>query len=249
MKLAIVTGASKGIGESIVQKFLNDSNWLVIGISRSQINQSIKTSNFIELLADLSDPKPLEQLKALINKAKTKYIIEEISFIHNFGFTQNIPITEISDDVWQKTIWANLTLPFVSTREITSLMPTGSSHLYIGSTLSLIAVRDSSAYVAAKHGLAGLMKSAAIDLAPKGIRANLICPGFTDTQMADQVLEYSAQAKGMSLSDFKKIMEAQSPLNRFLHPSEIADLVFYIANQKAINGEILSINGGFGLMS
>jgi NAD(P)-dependent dehydrogenase (short-subunit alcohol dehydrogenase family) len=128
-------------------------------------------------------------------------------------------------------------------------MPTGSSHLYIGSTLSLIAVRDSSAYVAAKHGLAGLMKSAAIDLAPKGIRANLICPGFTDTQMADQVLEYSAQAKGMSLRDFKKIMEAQSPLNRFLHPPEIADLVFYIANQKAINGEILSINGGFGLMS
>lgn len=240
-KLAIVTGSSKGIGAGIVENF-KKNNWLTLGISRSS-SQICKPD--IEILTDLFQTQiALSSLKAEIQKHNN---ISQICLVHNFGYTHNSSILSLDEKDWDLTLEANLKIPFLFTQEITPLMTAGSSHMFIGSTLSTIAVPDSAAYITSKHGLAGFMKATAIEFKDKGIRANLICPGFTKTDMADKVLEFSAQKSKLNLEEMKTQIASHSPLKRFLEPEEIGNFVVYVAEAPAINGEVLHINGGFNL--
>ncbi len=239
-RLAIITGSSSGIGAGIVQSF-KQNNWLTLGISRSS-GQNHKPDH--EILGDiLQTNNILEKLKTKIKELN----INQICLVHNFGYIHSSSILELDDKTWDLTFEANIKIPFLFTREISPLMGAGSIHLFIGSTLSTIAVADSSAYIASKHALAGFMKATAIEFKEKGIRSNLICPGFTETAMADKVLQHSAQKANISLEQMKNQIAADSPLKRFLKPQEIGSLAVYFAENPAINGEILHINGGFGL--
>ena len=246
-KLAIVTGSSKGIGLSIVQCFLQEADWLVLGVSRSS-SALLGQNNYSELLCDLLDPSSIKLVTEKIKHMIDEYKPLEVCVVHNFGATCNSHLLQTSLDQWNRIFQANVHIPFLLTREVTPLMPPNSSHLYIGSTLSEIAVPDSCAYVASKHALAGLMKAAAVDLASASIRLNLICPGFTDTDMAEQVLEHGASKAGKPLEEWKASLEQKSPLKRFLHPEEIGKLVVYLAENPAISGQVIHINGGFGLL-
>lgn len=247
-KLAVITGSSKGIGRGIVKRFLTSGEYFVLGVSRSPAVEEIKNENYFELLCDLREEASIGKVKNTIAQKLDELKVKEICFVHNFGATCHSHLLQTSSNDWDQTFEANVRIPFLFTREITPLMKAGSSHIFIGSTLSEIAVGDSCAYVASKHAIAGFMKASAIDLASVGIRTNLVCPGFTESEMADQVIEYAASANGSSVADWKKMLESKSPLKRFLKPEEIGDLVLYLANTPGINGEIIHMNGGFGLL-
>ncbi len=245
-KLAIVTGSSKGIGAGIVNSFLQSGEWHVLGIARSSLNNT--NEKYSELLLDLFQSESVKAVKNRISELKSSLKIEEICFVHNFGFTHNSSILDLSEEVWDTTFAANVRIPFLLTREISPLMPDGSSHLFIGSTLSEIAVPDSAAYIASKHALAGLMKAVSVEFAAKGIRTNLICPGFTESDMAKKVIEHSAQKNRVSAEENWKAMENMSPLKRLLKPDEIGKFVLYLAENPSISAQVLHINGGFGLL-
>lgn len=248
-KLAIITAFSGGIGAGITQAFLKEPGWEVLGLARS-IGQLGELKNCTHLPADLLNqreiPNLIEKIKSHIQKHKPT----EICLVHNFGQAKNANVLNIDEADWDNLFWANVKLPFLLTKLISPLMKNiqNASHLFIGSTLSEIAVPDSTAYVASKHAIAGLMKATAIDLASYQIRANLICPGFTKSEMADQVIEYTAKLQNITTLEFKEILKNKSPLKRFLNPSEIGDLAVYLAKSPSINGEIININGGFGLI-
>jgi 3-oxoacyl-[acyl-carrier protein] reductase len=246
-KLAIVTGSSKGIGAAITKLFYETQEWVVIGLSRSPLNVSYDPANFIQILGDLNTKAPLNELLSKLPSLIAERGIKEICVVHNFGYTHNASVLETTDQDWELTYSSNVNVPFYFTRELSPLMPKGSSHIYIGSTLSTIAVANSASYITSKHALAGLMKAAAIDLAPHGIRCNLVCPGFTKTNMAEKVIKYSAGKNGISYEDSIESIAQQSPLKRLLEPTEIANFVYYLANNPSISGEIIHVNGGFGL--
>jgi 3-oxoacyl-[acyl-carrier protein] reductase len=242
--LIIVTGASKGIGAGIVKSFIDSTQYQIVGLSRSSSKFNPRSERYREILGDLTTDEPLKQLKELIALRKP----QQICLVHNYGFTHNSNLLELTTEDWDKTFNANVKLPFIYTREISPLMPAGSSHVYIGSTLSQIAVPDSAAYIASKHAILGLMRAAAIDLAPKSIRTNLVCPGFTESDMAREVIKYTAAKSNMTAEEYWKLIESKSPLKRFLKPEEIGNFVVYLANNPTISGEVIHINGGFNLV-
>ncbi|MDJ0625636.1 MAG: SDR family oxidoreductase [Candidatus Caenarcaniphilales bacterium] len=245
--LAIVTGSSKGIGKGIVNEFLKDDSWQVLGTSRSGNKELKNNPNFTEIICDLLQPKSIDIIKDQVEEISEEF--DSISFIHNFGMTAYYNVLDTPEEEWEKIFKANSTIPFQFTKYLSPLMNEGSSHIFIGSTLSTMAVPNAAAYIASKHALAGLMRATAVDLAPKGIRANLVCPGFTETEMAEKIVHNNAQSCNMDDSNFKSILESKTPLKRFLTINEIGKLVVFLANNPTINGEIIHINGGFGLLN
>ncbi|MDX1919498.1 MAG: SDR family oxidoreductase [Candidatus Caenarcaniphilales bacterium] len=252
LKLAIITGSSKGIGRGIAEAFFEDqnknSNWKIIGTSRSSNNELKQNSNFAEYLCDLMKENTWKDFLDFVENHEFYKNAQEICFVHNFGMTVNDTVERTNQEDWERIFYANVTIPFLMTKHFSAKMPSGSSHLYIGSTLSTMAVPNSCAYTSSKHALLGLMRCTAIDLASKGIRTNLICPGFTETEMADFVVQCSSGAAKMEQAKMKEIYKSYSPLKRFLTPKEVGDYVVFLANHETISGEILHINGGFGLV-
>lgn len=244
-KLAIVTGSSKGIGRAICTAFLA-KGWHVIGLSRSSAQRKGE-AGFEEILGDLMTEEPLEHLVARVAARGQDTPFGSIAMVHNFGLLNNASVMEARLEDWSRQLHANLTVPFLFTQALTPLMPPGSCHLYIGSTLSTMGVADLAAYTTSKHGLLGLMRSVACDLAPRSIRSNLIAPGFTATDMAEDVLAFGAAKAGQALDDYKRAIDNMTPLGRIVNPQEIGELAAFIAEQPAINGEIYAMNGGFGL--
>jgi 3-oxoacyl-[acyl-carrier protein] reductase len=251
-KIAIITGSSKGIGAGTAEVFLDSNEWIVFGCSRSENKQLSSKQNFFHFSCDLTQQDSIYKFldfvkshKSFLQITKDSY---QISFVHNFGLTENKSAEDTSLESWKKIFLANVDLPFVCVKEFSQFMPSGSSHLFVGSTLSTIAVPNSCAYVSSKHALAGLMRSVAIDLASKNIRSNLICPGFTETDMANFVVDNASALSRVSQADMQKILESKTPLKRFLKPKEIGEFILFLANNPSINGEILHLNGGFGLL-
>ena len=241
-KLVIITGFSRGIGQGVLQNFQEKApDWLSLGIARSA---GQKFQPDYQLFLDLADLQAITKIKA---KIQSLLPLNEICFVHNYGETSHHSILDLPDEDYERVLRANLHIPLLCTREISPLMPIGSSHLFIGSTLSTMAVSHSAIYAISKHALLGLMRVAAVDLKPLGLRANLICPGFTETEMAQEVMNQAAIVQKTAPQIYKEQITRLSPLNRLLKPDEIGSLVLYLAQTPAINGELIHINGGFGL--
>lgn len=247
--ITLITGASRGIGRAIAEHLLHDAHQHVVGFARSPSTLDHPRYRHIcgDLLSPTPDADPLEHAATLITEALAQGV-DRVAVVHNLGRVHKAPLTEIDPADWAAILHANLTVPFLWTRRLSPLMPRASVHLYLGSTLSEIAVHDTAAYVAAKHGLLGLMRSAALDLAQAGIRANLVCPGFTETEMADEVLAYGAARAGQDPATHRAHLQAAFPLGRMVQPAEIARLVAYLIGADSANGSVVHVDGGYGLL-
>jgi len=151
------------------------------------------------------------------------------------------------DDRWQDIIETNLTgtYNFVNTFLPDISKAPGEKHIVITSSiLARLGVANYSAYCASKAGLLGLMRSWAVQYAPQNILVNAICPGWVDTDMAQQGLQGIADNIGISKQAFYDIAMQSVPLRRMSQPAEIASLVSYLLNQASMTGQAIDINCG-----
>jgi 3-oxoacyl-[acyl-carrier protein] reductase len=228
-KYLVITGASKGIGKETAAIFLQ-AGWSVINISRSPCN----IPNVINLTADLSTHnfgKRIETslLKALKNPSK-------ISVVHNAAVNTKDNICNLEIDMFRENFEVNVVAPLQLNQLLLKKMPSGSSILYIGSTLSEKAVKNAASYVITKHALVGLMRATCQDLAGTGIHTACICPGFTDTEM----LRSHLQQDETLIQSVANLTGAK----RLINPLEIAEFIFFCANHEVINGSLLHANLG-----
>jgi NAD(P)-dependent dehydrogenase (short-subunit alcohol dehydrogenase family) len=244
-KLVIVTGSSKGIGEGVVQSFVKSGDWKVIGFARSD---KASSERYFHLSIDLMSESAPESIKNILIQELRVKDYESVCVVHNFGMTTNASVLEQDLTSWNDIFYVNVTFPFLLTKELSPLMKPGSSHLYIGSTLSTMAVPNACAYVTSKHAVLGLMRATASDLAPRRIRANLVCPGFTETLMADDVMAASAQKAGISVEAYKESIIQRFPDKKMIDPLEIGKFVLYLAENPSLSGEIYHVNAGFCLV-
>ncbi|MGV6807121.1 MAG: SDR family NAD(P)-dependent oxidoreductase, partial [bacterium] len=174
MKTLVITGGSRGIGRETARLF-QDNGYAVINLSRS----TPQLTNIAHIAVDLSSPESLErhqtELDQLLGDAG------EITLIHNAGLMQKNSVRNVTTEALQRSLNVNLVSPSRINQLVLPHMKAGSSILYVGSTLSEKAVANTASYVAAKHGLIGLMRSTCQDLAGSGIHTACVCPGFTDT--------------------------------------------------------------------
>ena len=240
MKVAVVTGAARGIGLAISKKFLEEGYRIaILDIDQKTLSQTMKqffdTNNVLGLECDVSEPDQVDQS---VNR-----VVEEFGridvLVNNAGIVEFKPMLETSYEEWSRILAVNLNGPFICSQACAPIMlkNEGGSIVNIASISGLRASTLRIAYGTSKAALMHLTKQQAAELGNKGIRVNAIAPGPVDTAMAKKV--HTADIR----SDYHDVI----PLNRYGLEEEIADAVWFLCSDSAsyINGQIIAADGGF----
>ena len=234
-KTALVTGGSLGIGKAVVEIFAARKIRTYFSYNRHQEEAEAleRATGAVAIQADLSHPlgwKTLvEEFQA--QSPRLDYLI------HNAGIWTYFPIGESDFSVWKETMALNLDAVGYLTNALVSMMKNGGAIVMVGSTAGRRGEAMHSHYAATKAALAGLAKSWAAELGPRGIRANVVAPGWVDTPMS---------AEEFSKAGRKEQIAATIPLRRVPPPEDIAYPILFLVSDWArhINGTTLDVNGG-----
>jgi NAD(P)-dependent dehydrogenase (short-subunit alcohol dehydrogenase family) len=242
-KTYIISGAGSGIGRAIAQKIaLAGNQCVLLGRSLDKLLQTLTTldgTNHQILVADIRDKVSLAGAATQLGNLSVSALIAN-SGIGGENYWGD-------DDRWDAIIDTNLTgtYNFVNTFLPNLRSADGERHITItSSVLARLGVPDYPAYCASKAGLLGLMRSWAAQFAKENILVNAICPGWVDTDMAQSGLQSIADSIGITNDEFYDIAMQSVPLRRMSQPEEIADMVYYLVNQRSVTGQAFDINGG-----
>ena len=240
MKVAVVTGAARGIGLAISKKFLEEGYRIaILDIDQKTLSQTMKqdfdTNNVLGLECDVSEPDQVDQS---VNRVVDHFGRIDV-LVNNAGIAEFKPMLETTYEEWSRILAVNLNGPFICTQACAPFMlkNEGGSIVNIASISGLRASTLRIAYGTSKAALMHLTKQQAAELGNKGIRVNAIAPGPVDTAMAKKV--HTADIR----SDYHDVI----PLNRYGLEEEIADAVWFLCSDSAsyINGQIIAADGGF----
>ena len=238
-KKIIVTGASGGIGNSIVEKLYNNgANILATGTREEKLNElKQKFKNIKTLKFDISDHNKIEEF---LNTATEDLGGSLDCIVNNAGITKDNLTIRMSMEEWTKVIDINLTSTFLMSKfAIKKMLKNKSGKIInITSVVGHTGNIGQANYTASKAGIVAMSKSLAIEYAKKNININCISPGFISTAMTDKIDD-----------KFKETIISKIPANRLGKPEDIANAVLFLAsnNSDYINGETLHVNGGLYL--
>jgi len=236
-KTALVTGSTSGIGQGIAEAF-------------AKAGLNVILNGFGDAAAIEAQRAGLERAhEAMIAKADAEFGAVDI-LVNNAGIQHVAPVDEFPVDKWDAIIAINLSSAFHTTRcALPAMKRKGWGRVInIASAHALVASPFKSAYVAAKHGIAGFTKSVALEVAEKGITVNAICPGYVRTPLVEKQIPDTAKARGITEEQvIRDVMLAAQPTKRFVGVDEVAALALYLAGDSAasITGAILPIDGGW----
>jgi 3-oxoacyl-[acyl-carrier protein] reductase len=233
-KLALVTGASRGIGRAIAKELAGAGASVVIGY-RTGRDEAEALAQELGGRAIQADVSSAEDAKRLVEEAGDLDVL-----VNNAGLTRDTVLARMSDDDWQTVIATNLSSVFYTCRAVVRPMMKRRSGSIVNVS-SIVGVHGNfgqTNYAASKAGIIGFTKSLARELGSRSIRANVVAPGYVKSQLTDVLPEEATAA-----------MIASTPLGRVAEPEEIAGAVRFLASDEAsfITGEVLLVDGGLGM--
>ena len=252
-KIALITGGARGIGQAISSVLIKDTAMMIlIDKAEKELTQTVGelkklNQNVKGVHLDLNDNKYLEKV---INEILFEYKYVNI-LINNAGIGSGVNpkmIHEYDDDFWEISLQINLSIPYILSKCFLPGMikKKWGRIINISSVAGKAGFKYGGAYCASKHGLIGLTKTIALEVAQHGITVNAICPGPIDTTMLRNRLKFELSGSSSTMAILEKESNA---IGRFIQPEEVANLVYYLSLEKsgAITGEALNISGGIRL--
>ena len=253
-KSALVTGSTSGIGLAIARALAaQGANVTINGFGDKDAvekeRSSIQKDFGVEALYSPADMTKPAEIAAMVQTAQQRFGSLDI-LVNNAGIQFVAPIEEFPIEKWDQIIAITLSaafhairaaVPGMKTRKWGRIINTASAH-------SLVASPFKCAYVSAKHGLAGLSKTVALETATFGITVNCISPGYVWTPLVEKQIPDTAKARGMTEEQVKRdVLLAAQPTKEFVTIDEVASLAVYLCSDaaKAITGANLSIDGGW----
>jgi NAD(P)-dependent dehydrogenase (short-subunit alcohol dehydrogenase family) len=249
MKTALITGAGDGIGLATAWRLAREG-YTVLATGRT--------------------PEPLEALVAGLRAAghSARALAVDVTdaaaasarlgglgavdlLVANAGVCHQARLdAPDADQVWREVLSTNLDGAWNTLRAVGPHIPPGGRVILVSSGLGKLGRPGYAAYCASKHGVLGLMRALALELAPRAITVNAVCPGWVDTRMARADLDRTAAREGIPASEARARAEAAIPVGRFVRPEEVADLIAFLASDAAAasTGQACNLSGGeFGL--
>lgn len=240
---AVVTGGGSGIGAAIA-KSLSGAGSRVTLIGRNADSLAAKASE-LDVSHQAADVTERDQLtQAFVDATKDNGIVTIL--INNAGAAETAAFGRMDDDLWDRMLAVNLTGVYNCTRSVmAAMLQAGMGRIVnIASTAALSGYAYASAYCAAKHGVLGLTRALAMELAPKGITVNAICPGYTNTEIIDRAIDNIVAKTGRSRDEALAELVKVNPQKRLIEPEEVAETVLWVCRQPSINGQAIAVAGG-----
>jgi 3-hydroxybutyrate dehydrogenase len=253
-KIAVVTGSTSGIGLACARALAREGADVVINgfgepeaIERTRA--AIEEEFGVRCLHSPADMTRPAEIAAMIQQASERFGSVDI-LINNAGVQHVAPIDQFPLDKWDQIIAINLSaafhamraaIPGMKARGWGRIISTASAH-------SLVASPFKSAYVTAKHGIVGLTKTAALELAPCGVTANCISPGYVWTPLVENQIPDTMKARNLSRDQvINDVLLAAQPTKQFVQPEDVAALVIFLCSNAAqqITGANISMDGGW----
>jgi 3-oxoacyl-[acyl-carrier protein] reductase len=233
-KLALVTGASRGIGRAIAEELARAGASVVVGYrsGKDEAEELAASIGGRAVQADVSSP---EDAKRLVEEAGDVDVL-----VNNAGLTRDGVLARMPDDDWRTVIETNLSSVFYTCRAVTRPMMRRRSGAIVNIS-SIVGVHGNwgqANYAASKAGIIGFTKSLARELGSRNVRANVVAPGYVKTQLTEVLPEEATAA-----------MIGNTPLGRVAEPEEVAGAVRFLASDEAsfITGDVLLVDGGLGM--
>lgn len=233
----LITGGGTGIGRAIARRFAQAGD--AVTICGRRLEPLHETAEGFAMDIRQADVTQEAEVAALFDQPFDVVIA-------NAGGGASARLQKTTLEAWNHTLSVTLTGVFLTFREALGHMPEGGRLIAIASTASLKGGATIPAYTAAKHGVLGLVRSVALDVAKRGITCNAICPGFVDTPLAEQAISGLMARFNLDRAAATAKVVSDNPIGDLIAPEEVAASAFYLASAEArmINGHALSLSGG-----
>ncbi|MBE1708040.1 MULTISPECIES: SDR family NAD(P)-dependent oxidoreductase [Mesorhizobium] len=245
-KHALVTGGGSGVGRAIALALAEaDINVTICGRRETELAKVAGESGRIfGIAADVTHEASMASLYQAAEAARGPFDI----VIANAGMAGSTPAHKTTLADWQKTLDVNLTGAFLTVKPALVGMAVRKAGriVFVASTAGLKGYAYVAPYVAAKHGVVGLMRALAAETAKSGVTVNAVCPGFVETDMLEESIQRIIEKTGRSAGEARASLVSTNPQGRFIQPQEVAAAVLWLCGDAAasITGQAISISGG-----
>ncbi len=240
-KVAIVTGGSRGIGKGIVHKYVQEGAQVIFSYrsSREEADEIVDSLGSEKVVAVRSDASKGEDAQQLVQSAIDHFGRVDI-LVNNAGITKDNLMLRMSEDQWDDVLKVNLKSVFLLTKSImrTMLKQRSGSIINMSSVVGIFGNAGQANYAASKAGIIGFSKSIAKEVGSRGIRCNVVAPGFIETEMTGELDEQTRNSYADSI-----------PLKKFGSVQDIADICVFLGSDQStyITGQVISVCGGLNI--
>jgi NAD(P)-dependent dehydrogenase (short-subunit alcohol dehydrogenase family) len=246
-KHALVTGGARGIGAAIARQLLDaGARVSLLGRGESALAATVSDlgGDVAGFIADVADG---DSVRRAFGQARARFGAIDI-LVNNAGQAVSAPFLKTDDAVWQQMLAVNLTGTFLCTREALPdmLAAKWGRIVNVASTAGLTGYGYVAAYCAAKHGVIGMTRSLALEVATKGVTVNAVCPGYTETDIVKEAVANIVAKTGRSEEQARAELAAANPQKRMVQPIEVASTVLWLClpASAAMNGQAIAVAGG-----
>ncbi|HTG85847.1 MAG TPA: 3-hydroxybutyrate dehydrogenase [Pyrinomonadaceae bacterium] len=246
-KVALITGGGRGIGRAIALAFAREGARIVVAArTAAQVEQVAAEigNGAIAVVCDVSNSESVTQMFA-----QTSEQLGDVDIlVNNAGIAESSTIVTTTDDFWARHLAINLSGTFYCTRAALPAMleKKWGRVINIASIAGKVGAPYIAAYAASKHGVMGLTRSVALEVAAAGVTVNAICPGYVDTEMVTRGIERITTRTGRSADEALEALKKMSPQNRLATAEEVAAVALLLASDegRGINGQGINVDGG-----
>jgi 3-hydroxybutyrate dehydrogenase len=253
-KTALVTGSTSGIGLGIARELARDGANIVLNgfgdaAEIERIRAGLASEHRVKVLYDAADMTKPDAIASMMKRTAAELGGVDI-LVNNAGIQHVAPVDDFPPEKWDAILAINLSAAFHTVRTaLPGMKKKGWGRIVnIASAHALVASPFKSAYVTAKHGLAGFTKTVALEVAEQGVTCNAICPGYVHTPLVDKQIPDTMKARGLSREAvIRDVILAAQPTKKFVTVDQVAALAAFLCTDDAasITGALLSVDGGW----